>query len=87
MDEKLIDQVFSHVERLGYGDELPRSLREGFPALHFTFCLDDDIYSREPIRSGQHANLYLVSKGEHCLSFTNDQGSATGLVVAEVIDF
>jgi hypothetical protein len=60
------------------------TLRQQFPDLHFTECSDDDVSPRvKPVLTLEQYNLYLVSgKSGHCLEFTTDLASATGVVVA-----
>ncbi len=61
-------------------------LREAWPDLHFTYCLDDDIINGKPVLERDGFNIYLVDGREHCLCLTNDYETATGVVLAEVID-
>jgi hypothetical protein len=60
------------------------SLRGRFPGIHFTYCMDDDVYSAQPVLEGERFNLYLVDSRKHCLSITQNSEIATGVVVAEV---
>ena len=60
-------------------------LRNAYPDIHFTYCMDDDIVAAQPVIEREAFNLYLVDGREHCLCLTNDNDNATGLVVAEVI--
>ncbi len=60
------------------------SLRGQFPDIHFTYCMDDDVYAALPVMQHERFNLYLVDSREHCLSLTQDREIATGIVVAEV---
>ncbi|MBF0255501.1 MAG: hypothetical protein HQL47_03365 [Gammaproteobacteria bacterium] len=59
-------------------------LRQAFPELHFSFCLDDDVIADTPALSLPGFNLYLVDSSNHCLSLTSDARGASGLVVAEL---
>jgi hypothetical protein len=59
-------------------------LRGQFPDIHFTYCMDDDIYAALPVLERDRFNLYLVDSRDHCLSLTQDSEIATGIVVAEV---
>lgn len=61
-------------------------LRNSFPDVHFTYCLDDDVMSATPVLEEQRFNLYLIDSSDHCLCFTQDMGVATGVVVAEIED-
>ena len=59
-------------------------LRGHFPDIHFTYCMDDDVYAAKPVLEGESFNLYLIDSRSHCLGFTQDGDIATGIVVAEV---
>jgi len=85
--DQLLDQVTTIIERASLTPESVAALRDAFPDLHFTHCLDDDIGAGiDPIREADGFNLYLLTKAEHCISFTRSQESATGLVLAEVTE-
>ena len=60
------------------------TLRQQFPEIHFTYCMDDDVFAADPVYEHSGFNLYLVDSRNHCLSFTRDPGVATGIVVAEL---
>ena len=60
-------------------------LRQQYPTIHFTYCMDDDLPNNTPIIEHKDFNLYLIDGREHCLCLTNDYDTATGIVVAEVI--
>jgi hypothetical protein len=57
-------------------------LRQVYPGLYFTHCLDDDINDIEPVLRGAGINLYLVDGRQHCLRLTKDLQAATGVVLA-----
>ncbi len=59
-------------------------LRGAFPDIHFTYCMDDDVYAAAPVLERENFNLYLIDSRNHCLGFTQDIDIATGIVVAEV---
>lgn len=61
-------------------------LRQQFPDIHFTRCMDDDVGSVSPVSEFSGFNLYLIDSTNRCLSFTRDLQQATGVVVAEVED-
>nr|WP_321457594.1 DUF6129 family protein [uncultured Cohaesibacter sp.] len=84
IDAALLDDVVGEVSAKGLGEELSAHLRTKWPAIHFTFCQDDDISTAQPIKEHETFNLYLVVGGEGCISFTSEAESATGIVVAEV---
>jgi hypothetical protein len=62
------------------------ALRQQFPGIHFTYCMDDDVIAANPLREEQGFNLYLIDSSNHCLGFTQDLAVATGIVVAEIED-
>lgn len=60
-------------------------LRREWPGIHFTFCSEDDVPARlDPALYGQGFNLYLVSNAEHCVAFTSQLDTASGIVLATV---
>jgi len=61
------------------------TLREQFPALHFTECSDDDVSPnyRPAMDAGDHYLYYIAGADGHCLSMTNDPEMATGILLAE----
>lgn len=63
------------------------ALRKAFPGLHFTECSADDVSPRYKVAlSVTGYDLYLVSGASgHCLEFTSDLDSATGIVIAEQV--
>ncbi|MET0065357.1 MAG: DUF6129 family protein [Candidatus Thiodiazotropha sp.] len=59
-------------------------LREKYPDIHFTYCMDDDVVAARPVHESDTFNLYLIDSRNHCLGFTQDPEIATGVVVAEI---
>jgi hypothetical protein len=85
INDELIDQIVTILSRAGLTDASVAALRDAFPALHFTHCLDDDIGAGiEPAREAERFNLYLVDGRSHCMTFTRDPDAATGLVLADI---
>jgi hypothetical protein len=83
--DTLLDRLLTILDRAGLSADSVAALREAFPELHFTYCLDDDIGAGiEPVREDAAVRLYLVAGRGHCLRFTRDLEEATGLVLAEV---
>lgn len=81
----LLDRIETIISRAGLSNDSVAALREALPEHHFTYCLDDDISAGiEPVRESEGFNLYLIDASEHCLRFTRDLSSATGLVLAEL---
>lgn len=63
-------------------------LREQFPGVMFTECGEDDVPARlNPVLEtpGHYFFLFTNASG-HCLEFTSDFASATGVVVAARAD-
>lgn len=85
--EQQVQQIATQVGRQAIlSDDTARMLREQFPDIHFTYCMDDDIGHAKAVFSDSRFNLYLVDSSEHCLRLTNDHAIATGIVVAEIED-
>lgn len=80
-----VRQVADYIGKQTLTETLVSEIRNGFPGIHFTYCMDDDIPERDPILSQTSFNLYLIDGREHCLCFTNNLEHATGIVIAEVI--
>lgn len=82
-----IEQVARVVERAGLNERTVGALREAFNEIHFTYCMDEDVGGgagvNDPVREADGFNLYLVDGRGHCMRFTTDPASATGLVLAE----
>lgn len=81
-----LDQVTRIVERAGLNDQTLGALREAFTDMHLTYCADDDIGVGRPVRHADGFKIYLVDGRGHCMQFTTDLASATGIVLAEVDD-
>jgi len=86
LSQENTQSIFEEVKRVGLDHETLSKLRESFPGIHFTYCMDDDISNAKPVMSDKDFNVYLVDGREHCLCLTNDYDIATGVVLAEVID-
>lgn len=81
-----IEQISSAVQQQGLDEVVVAGLRERFPNIHFTYCMDDDVCGPSPIMESNGFNIYLVDGREHCLAFTQSMDVATGVVLAEVED-
>lgn len=83
------EQISAVIEFLK-GEELSEAavakLREEFDGLHFTYCMDDEMGDAAVFQECEGYNLYLVDSANHCSVLTRDPESASGLVLAEVID-
>jgi hypothetical protein len=84
ISQQQIVEIGDFVAKQNPGAELPVELRNKFAGIHFTFCMDDDVYSATPVLEQDSFNLYLIDSSNHCLSFTQDLEQATGVVVAEL---
>lgn len=61
-------------------------LRGQYPGIHFTYCMEDDIFNHEPVLACNGFNLYLVDGREHCLRLTREYADASGIVIAEILE-
>ncbi len=77
----MLEEIRRSIESAGM-DPLP-ILRARYPGVHFTVCSEDDIPARlSPFQSGAGFDLYLADASSHCISFTPDPASASGVVIA-----
>lgn len=66
---------------------IEQKLREAFPGVTFSLCMDDDIPSRlKPLLTGEGFALYGISTGGHCAALTSSAESASGLAIALLND-
>ena len=85
MQQDVIDRITDQLLSQDIDEHTLQSLRKAYHDIHFTFCMDDDIYNGKPVKETEKFNVYLVNSSSTCLSLTNDVDRATGLVIAEVI--
>jgi hypothetical protein len=78
--------IADEVKSKGLDYDTVAVLRQSYPDIHFTYCMDDDISNGKPVLESEAFNVYLVDGREHCLCLTNDFDIATGIVLAEVIE-
>lgn len=78
--------IAGEVKNRGLDYETVSALRQSYPDIHFTYCMDDDVTNGKPVVETEAFNVYLIDGREHCLCLTNDFDVATGIVLAEVID-
>lgn len=83
---EMVEAITTEVEKLGLSEMTISQLRTIFPGVYFTYCMDDDVHSGKPVVERPGFNLYLVGSGDHCLGLTSACESATGIIVAEVIE-
>ncbi|MES9971649.1 MAG: DUF6129 family protein [Candidatus Thiodiazotropha sp.] len=84
IEQTQIDQVGELLSQRPVEESAVIELRQQFPHLHFTYCMDDDVIAAKPLYETDRFNLYLIDSSNHCLSFTQDLSVATGIVVAEL---
>lgn len=77
--------IAAKIGTVGVDESTVSALRQEYPGIHFTYCMDDDLPNNVPIIETSAFNLYLIDGREHCLCLTNDFDVATGIVVAEII--
>jgi hypothetical protein len=85
LTSRQIQDIAQRVNELTPEESSLSILREAYPGVHFTWCMDDDVGVQNPYAEYDGFNLYLIDGREHCLKFTNSLEHATGLVIAEVI--
>lgn len=73
-------------QQLPLDDAIIGKLRNAYPNMHFTYCMDDDITNGKPVLEREAFNVYLIDGREHCLCLTNNHDTATGLVIAEKVE-
>lgn len=81
-----IDSITRLVEQNGLSEATVVALRQQFPGKHFTYCLDDDTGAAKPVVERAKFAIYLVNSSDHCSVLTNDPDTASGVVLAEIID-
>ena len=84
--EEVVNSVAQQLQGVLLDATITQTLRESFPDVHFTYCIDDDVHGPKPVLEDKAFNLYLITTQEHCLAVTSQYNRATGIVVAEVIE-
>lgn len=84
MTPETLQQVADRAAELPPGPDRVARLREQWPQLHFSYCLDDEIGDFPVACEGADFNLYLVTGRHGCGQLTRDCESASGLVVADL---
>lgn len=80
-----LQMVASKLRQQALDEDVVRQLRLDYPDVHFTYCLEDDIPTHEPMLQDENFSLFLVDGRDHCLCLTRNYEHATGIVVAEII--
>jgi hypothetical protein len=84
---ELVEAVAAQVEAGGASETTLSKLRESYPQVHFTYCMDDDVQeAAQPCLTRPGFNLYLVDGRDHCMKLTVNPAEATGLVLAEILE-
>ena len=86
LNEQSIEQIIGVVGEQGLSEATVAVLRDQFGDAHFTYCMDDDVGEVKPYRECDGFNIYLVNSEDHCSVLTREIESASGMVLAEVID-
>ena len=87
ISQEVVDEVIAKVEASYLGEALLENLRQDYPDIRFTYCMDDDVaVNAKAVAERPGFNVYFVDSREHCLCLTNNYDIATGIVLAEVID-
>lgn len=81
-----IDAVVNFVAENGPSESTISTLREKYPDFHFTYCMDDDVASDRVYLERPDFNVYLVDSTDHCSTLTKSVETASGLVIAEVLE-
>ncbi len=79
-----LNEIANWLSQQPLNQDITQTLRQRYPQLHFSYCMDDDVGEVEPIYHHPSFNLYLVDSSEHCLTFTQSLPTASGLLVAEI---
>ena len=80
-----INGVVEFVKANGIDEAVIAKLREQYD-YHFTYCIDDDMEAYTPALEFDSFNVYYVNSKDHCSKLTTDPTSASGFVIAEVMD-
>jgi hypothetical protein len=86
IERRQLADIIGQVEAQGLNDATLARLRDRYPTLHFTRCLDEEINHIQPVQEGLGFNVYLVDSREHCPHLTDDFDNANGLALAEVVE-
>ena len=87
IDEALVKEIISTVENAYLGEAVLQELREKYPEVRVTYCMQDDVSENaKPAYQCEGFNVYYIDAREHCMCLTNDIDVAAGIVLAEVFD-
>lgn len=86
IESEQVTEIADWLSQQPLNQDTIQTLRQRYPQMHFSYCMDDDVGAVEPIHQHSAFNLYLLDSSQHCLTFTQNLSAASGLLVAEVID-
>lgn len=81
-----VEEIGSLVAAQSVCESTVAKLRESYPSMHFTYCMEDDVCGANPVYQNDRFNLYLIDSRSHCLAVTEENEIATGIVLAEIDD-
>jgi hypothetical protein len=84
--EQQLASIILYVERVGLSEQTVITLRKEYPGIHLTYAFDDDMVAMSVPNECQGFNVYYVDSSEHCSKLTSSLDTATGLVLAEVVE-
>lgn len=84
--ENEVSAIADLIQQRGLSEALVSELRTLYPGKHFTYCMDDDIHSGKPVVERTGFRIYLVDSSDHCSQLTSAAETASGFVLAEVLD-
>ena len=84
--EQDLNNIVQYVQQQQLSESVVSELRKQYSPTHFTYCLDDDIVTGNPVFECDTFNLYAIDTSDHCSVLTQDLNTATGLVIAEMIE-
>lgn len=87
IDTETAEEIAARIEDSTPSEMLVAELRKLYPGVHFTYCMDDDMRGNPtPFIERPGFKLYLVGGDGHCSSIVGSPETASGLVVAEVLE-
>lgn len=86
INAQTLEQIATLIEQRGLSEALVSELRDSYPGKHFTWCMDDDVHNGRPVLQRPGFCIYLVDSSDHCSHITSNVESASGFVLAEIIE-
>lgn len=81
--EATLDAIENAVTAADFSPAGITAVKEAFPSLRLTFCMEEEMGAKNPFRECEGFSLYLVGDSDHCLSLTSTLDDAVGVVIAE----